>query len=104
MKFGSSKTVNSYGDDGEVADISQVHESENVGNYKQFKVKHLVHNNQERILVITRFVNDMDEKRTSGLLTEITDEPSTRPQFIFKYPRTDIDGSYVVFTSWTEKI
>lgn len=104
MKFGSVKTVTSYGDDGEVTDLQLVHESENIGNYKQYKVRHLVHSNQEQTLVYSKFVNDMTEKRLSGILAILKDDPSTQPHFIIKYPKKDIDGSYVVYTSWTEKI
>lgn len=104
MKFGATKTVNSYGEDGQVSDIALVHESENIGNYKQFKVRHLVHSPQERTLLYSKFVNELDEKRVAGTLIEIKDEPSTRPSFTWKFPKNDVDGSYIVFTSWTEKL
>lgn len=104
MKFGSTKTVTSYGEDGEVGDLELVHESENVGNYKQFKVRHLVHNNQEQTLIYSRFVNDLTEKRLSGTLAILKDDPTTQPCFTIKYPKTDLDGSYIVYTCWTEKV
>lgn len=104
MKFGQVKTVQQYGDDGEVADLELIHENENIGKYKQFKVRHLVHNNTEQTLVYSRFVNDITEKRASGVLTFLKDDPTTQPCFTIKYPKKNIDGSFVVYTSWTERV
>lgn len=104
MKFGTTEDVQTYGDDGEVSTLSVVHHGIEIGRYKRFKVRHIIKTQQEHTAVSLQFELDIKDKRDTGTLAYLKDDPSTNPMIMTKYPKTDIDGSYMIVTSWMEKI
>lgn len=61
-----------------------------------------VHNAREEMALYLKHSERIREKRKQGVLLVRDDDPTLLPSFTAKYPKKDIDGSYIVESSWTE--
>lgn len=71
---------------------------------KQYRIVIRVGNDAEAKQQQEHFVAKLNDLRSSGKLVIKDKDPSTIPSFMYDYPRSNSDGSFLVIKSWTERV
>lgn len=88
-------------DGNEFGKIIKVYKGVEVGRYKFFRVQKKVNNQKEEAAYYLKFSQEMNAKRSIGQLASLKDDEH-RPQWRIIFPKTNVDGSYIVETYWVE--
>lgn len=99
MKFGQITTVKNDGENISI-DVDRYHDGGITAQYKIQKEKFIVANKKEETKAFLKFSEDIEQLRATGMLVELSDDPTTRPMFMLDFSPKYKNG-YMVITSWT---
>jgi hypothetical protein len=84
--------------------ISKIQNGDIKQRWKRVNLRIKVSDKRDETTQYLLFSDMIDEKRQAGVLIVRDSDPQTRPCFMVEYPKTDIDGTYFIIRSHTERI
>ena len=103
--YGTTRETTNLDDQGATLTlIRRIRGGEVAKSFKQYIIPIKVRNSKEEMTEYLKHTEKLKKKREEGTLVTSDKDKSLLPYFRVSYPKTDIDGSYFVESSWTEAI
>jgi hypothetical protein len=100
IEFGTESTTYRIGN-AMITKIQKFRDGEEAIALKHYRTRVKVRNSQEEMTEFIKFSNELSQLRSEGKLMVDREDPSTRPAFVFEYPKEDRDGGYFVIKCFT---
>jgi hypothetical protein len=100
IDFGTEATSQRVGN-AEITSIKKFHNSEPTNSLKHYKVRVKVSSSKHEMTEFINFTKELSDLRVTNKLVIDREDPTTRPAFIFDYPKDSKDGAHFIIKCFT---